>query len=74
MKRQDESPKEQVQSAADSGMFAMMAMMLICCLGIFLLAVLIPLLGWPVGIALAIAGGAALMYMHGRLMNHGSHH
>jgi hypothetical protein len=57
-----------VEHAATLGMFAMMAMMLVCCVGMMFLFFLIPVLGWPVGLALVVAGGAALMYGHHRLM------
>ncbi len=70
----DRPPERQVKDSADSGMFAMMAMMMVCCLGIFVLVALIPLIGWPAGVVVAIIGGAALMYAHQRMMSHGSHH
>lgn len=67
------SPERQVKDSADSGLFAMMAMMAVCCVGIFVIVALIPLIGWPAGIVLAVLGGAALMYTHQRMMKHGSH-
>ena len=65
---------QEAHAAAANGMFAMMAMMAICCVGVFLLVLLIPLIGWPAGIVLALAGGAVLMALHMKFMNHGSHH
>ncbi len=71
---QDPSPERRVTEATQTGMFAMMAMMMICCVGIFVLIALIPLIGWPAGIVVAVVGGAGLMYAHMKLMGHGSHH
>jgi cobalamin synthase len=65
------------RKAGDSshmGMFAMMTMMMVCCLGIFLLVAIMPLIGWPAGITLAVVGGAAMMYIHQRMIKHDSHH
>ena len=65
------------RKAGDSShvsMFAMMTMMMVCCLGIFLLVAIMPVIGWPAGITLAVVGGAALMYVHQKMMNHDSHH
>lgn len=70
----DRTPEQQRVKAAADGMFAMMAMMAICCAAIFVLVLLIPLIGWPAGIVLAIGGSAALMYAHYKFMGHGSHH
>ena len=67
-------PEQQVRDAAETGMFAMMAMMVVCCVGIFVLVLLIPLIGWPAGAIVAISLGAALMYAHMKMMNHGTHH
>lgn len=71
---EDGSPGHRVKDSANAGWFPMMAMMLICCVSIFVIVALIPLIGWPAGIVVAIIGGAALMYVHQRMMNHGSHH
>ena len=71
---EDRSPGRRVKDSANAGGFAMMAMMLICCVSIFVIVALIPLIGWPAGIIVAIIGGAVLMYAHQRIMNHGSHH
>ncbi len=68
------SPERRVKDATDAGLFAMMAMMIVCCVGIFVIVALIPLVGWPAGIVVAILAGAALMYTQQRMMNRGSHH
>lgn len=74
MKNQDrEAPDRPVRAPADRGMLLMMAMMLTCCAGIFVIVALIPRIGWPAGIVVAILSGAALMYVHQRVMRHGSH-
>lgn len=69
----DEDKARAAAQAANSGMFAMMAMMMICCIGVFILVALIPIIGWPAGIVVAVLGAAALMYAHTKLMRHGSH-
>lgn len=74
MKGPNHSPLDRrVKNSADSGLFAMMAMMLVCCVGIFVIVALIPVVGWPAGIVTAILGGAALMYAHQLMMRRGSH-
>ena len=55
-------------------MFAMMAMMAMCCVGVFVLLALIPVIGWPAGAVVAVGLGAAVMYVHMKMMGHGSHH
>ncbi|MBA4181743.1 MAG: hypothetical protein C0506_14230 [Anaerolinea sp.] len=64
-------PEEQVGKAADSGMFAMMA---VCCIGVLVLLAVVPLMAWPAGAIVALGLGAALMYAHMKMMHHGSHH
>ena len=74
MKSPDHSPLERrVRNSADTGLVAMMAMMMVCCLGIFVIVALIPVVGWPAGIVTAILGGAALMYARQWMMRRGSH-
>ena len=70
---QSNRPAPEVQDATTMGMFAMMAMMLVCCVGILLLFLLIPVLGWPIGLAVVVVVGAALMYVHHRLMGGHGH-
>jgi len=45
-----------------------MALMMGLCMGIFLLFVLIPVVGWPAGIALALVGAASMLAAHQWLM------
>ena len=71
---EEPKPENQVSDAAESGMFAMMAMMAVCCIGVFVLVALIPIIGWPAGAIVAIGLGAALMYAHMKMMNHGHRH
>jgi small-conductance mechanosensitive channel len=66
-----QSPERRVKASADTGLFAMMAMMMVCCVGIFVIVALIPLIGWPAGIVVATLGGAALTFAFQRVMNHG---
>ena len=51
----------------------MMLMMMVCCIGIFLLLAIIPILGLPLGIAVGVVGGIALLFAHQRLMGGGHH-
>jgi len=66
-------PAEEIKDATTMGMLAMALMMAVCCLGILLLLVLIPTIGWRMGLVVAVIGGAALMYGHHRLMRGHSH-
>lgn len=63
----------QAGDSSHVSMFATMTMMMVCCLGIFLLVAIMPLIGWPAAIVLAVVGGAAMMYLHQKLMSHRSH-
>ena len=56
-----------------TGLFAMMAMMAVCCLTMLALVLLIPVRGLPAGGIVAVSVGAALMYAHMKFMKHGSH-
>ena len=67
-------PEDRVGDASQSGMFAMMAMMMVCCVAVFVLLALIPFIGWPAGAFVGIGLGVALMFAHMKPMNHGSHH
>jgi xanthosine utilization system XapX-like protein len=49
-------------------MMLMMALMMGLCMGVFLLFALIPVVGWPAGLALALVGGAAMLAGHQWLM------
>jgi hypothetical protein len=73
MKRLADQVGHPRKDAVQVGILAMMAMMMSCCLGIFLLVAIIPLIGWPAGIVLAVAGGVALTFVHRKFMGHGSH-
>ena len=67
------SPTHPAKGSPIAGWVAMTATMLGCCAGIFVIVALIPVIGWPAGIVVAVVGGAAMMYAHQRLMGHGSH-
>lgn len=54
-------------------MMLMMGLMMGLCLGTVLLFSLIPVIGWPLGVALALGGVGAMFYIHQRLMGHGGH-
>ncbi len=51
----------------------MMALMMVCCVGVLLLFLVIPLVGWPAGIAIVAAGAVAMLLFHQRFMRHGHH-
>lgn len=57
-----------------TGMFAMMAMMAVCCLTVLALVLLIPVLGLPAGVIVAVSAGVALMYAHMKFMKQSPHH
>ena len=54
------------------GMMAMMGLMMAMCMGSALLFSIIPFVGWPLGVAIAAVGVAAMLYLHGRMMGHGN--
>ena len=58
----------------DNGTFAMMAMMMVCCMSVVLLFLLIPIVGWPIGLTIGAAGFIAMLFVHQRMMRHGGHH
>jgi len=58
----------------DNGGFAMMALMMACCMAVVLLFLLIPVVGWPIGLTIGAAGFIAMLFAHQRLMGHGGHH
>lgn len=65
-----ESPESHVKKLTESGLLVMMAMMMVCCVGIFVIVALIPVVGWPAGAVIAILVGVGLMYAHQRIMRH----
>jgi hypothetical protein len=58
----------------DNGGFAMMAMMMACCMAVVLLFLLIPVVGWPIGLTIGTVGFIAMLFVHQRMMGHGGHH
>lgn len=64
---------ERSEEAAGRGLMQMLVHTLICCLGIMLVLVLIPLLGWPLGLTLGVAGFVGMVFAH-RSMGQGHHH
>lgn len=52
-------------------MFIMMLMMMACCLSLVLVFALVPVIGWPAGIALFVVALAAMYFMHAKFMRHG---
>lgn len=59
---------------ADNGGFMMMAMMMVCCMSLVLLFLLIPVVGWPIGLTIGAVGFVAMLVVHQRMMGHGGHH
>jgi hypothetical protein len=43
---------------------AMGGVMMVCCLGFALLFLVIPLIGWPLGIAIVAAVAVAMLFFH----------
>ena len=58
----------------DNGGFAMMAMMMVCCMAVLLLFLLIPVVGWPIGLTIGAVGFIAMLLAHQRWMGHGGSH
>lgn len=57
----------------NNGPMMMMAMMVLCCVPIVVIAVLIPLLGFPLGVLVAVLG-IALMLLGRRKFMGPAHH
>lgn len=58
----------------DHGRFSMMAMMMAGCMAVVLLFLLIPVVGWPIAVAIGAVGIVAMLFAHQRMMGHGGHH
>lgn len=71
---QQPPPERQVRDAAEGSGFAMMAMMMVCCMAVVLLFLLIPVVGWPIGLTIGAVGFIAMLFVHQRMMGHGGHH
>ncbi len=69
-----QNPAGRIGETTRTGMLAMMAMMAVCCLTVLALGLLIPVLGLPAGVIVAVSAGAALMYAHMKFMKHGANH
>lgn len=55
-------------------MMGMMAMMMVCCMAVVLLFLLIPIVGWPIGLTIGAVGFIAMLFAHQKMMGHGGHH
>lgn len=64
---------DQGQQASHGGL-GMMVLMMACCMSIVLLFLLIPIVGWTIGITIGAAGIVAMLFAHQRWMGHGGHH
>lgn len=54
-------------------MMLMMGLMMGLCFGAVLLFSLIPIIGWPLGVGLALVGVGVMFFIHQRMMGHGWH-
>ena len=52
----------------------MMAMMMACCMAVVLLFLLIPVVGWAIGLTIGAVGLVAMLIFHQKFMGHGGHH
>ena len=52
-------------------MGGMMAMMMAMCVGVILLFGIIPTVGFPLGLGIAVVAGALMFFLHARFMRHG---
>ena len=55
----------------DDSMGGMMAMMMAMCIGVILLFLVIPAVGFPLGLVIALGAGALMFVLHARFMRHG---
>ena len=55
----------------DNSMMGMMAMMMAMCVGVILLFSVIPAVGFPLGLVIALGAGALMLVLQGRFMRHG---
>ncbi len=66
-------PRRQPSPAGGMSMALMMGLMMSVCVLVFATFVLIPVLGWALGIAIGVIGAAAMLWAHQRFMGHGGH-
>ena len=63
--------KDRDPHGGDDSMMGMMAMMMAMCFGVILLFLVLPSVGFPFGLLIALAAGALMLVLHGRFMRHG---
>ena len=68
MNRGDRRTGNDGHDGRDAGM---MAMMMAMCVGVLLLVVVLPTLGFPLGLLVAIGAAVLMFVLHARFMNHG---
>lgn len=64
---------KQARGERGMSMALTMGLMMSVCIFVFATFVLIPLLGWPLGIGIGVIGAAAMLWAHQRFMGHGGH-
>ena len=69
---ENQAPGSGQKQPEDNSGFAMMAMMMACCMAVVLLFLLIPFVGWPIGLAIGAIGLVAMIAAHQKFM--GGHH
>ena len=75
MKQTSNPDDSSAGSGMGSGGFAMMAMMMACCLGVLVIFAIIPVVGLPIGLGIGALGLGAMMWVHLKMMGgHGGHH
>ena len=62
--------EERHQHGEDS-MFGMMAMMMAMCAGVLVLFLILPTLGFPFGLLVALGAAVLMFVLHARFMRHG---
>lgn len=70
-KRTNLSDKDRDPRSGDDSMMGMMAMMMAMCFGVILLFLVLPSVGFPLGLFIALGAGALMLVLHGRFMRHG---
>ena len=71
---ENQAPGSGQKQPRDNGGFAMMAMMMACCMAVVLLFLLIPVVGWAIGLTIGAVGIVAMLIFHQKFMGHGGHH
>lgn len=68
---EDHKVEEGRHEHGDDSMFGMMAMMMAMCAGVIVLFLILPTLGFPLGLLVALGAAILMFVVHARFMSHG---